>query len=147
MEDCNGEDHLDEFGKEYNNKTDKLIEMPPEILNKGMNLESSSHDTSIVVSTHNHTLDVKGCSDKELEAIESAVLVEEPSSIEDNNISAPAPTTTIISEKTAEDSPWAEREQSISGSSTSMIGDTLFKGESKFTQIMHGILNMFEIIG
>ncbi|XP_052143863.1 ATP-dependent RNA helicase DRS1-like [Oryza glaberrima] len=127
LEDCNGEDHLDEFGKEYNNKTDKLIEMPPEILNKGMNLESSSHDTSIVVSTHNHTSDVKGCSDKELEAIESAVLVEEPSSIEDNNISAPAPTTTIISEKTAEDSPWAEREQSISGSSTSMIGDTLFK--------------------
>uniref|UniRef100_A0A0D3F2K6 RNA helicase n=1 Tax=Oryza barthii TaxID=65489 RepID=A0A0D3F2K6_9ORYZ len=118
LEDCNGEDHLDEFGKEYNNKTDKLIEMPPEILNKGMNLESSSHDTSIVVSTHNHTSDVKGCSDKELEAIESAVLVEEPSSIEDNNISAPAPTTTIISEKTAEDSPWAEREQSISGTAT-----------------------------
>uniref|UniRef100_A0A0E0NBU5 RNA helicase n=1 Tax=Oryza rufipogon TaxID=4529 RepID=A0A0E0NBU5_ORYRU len=127
LEDCNGEDHPDEFGKEYNNKTDKLIEMPPEILNKGMNLESSSHDTSIVVSTHNHTLDVKGCSDKELEAIESAVLVEEPSSIEDNNISAPVPTTTIISEKTAEDSPRAGREQSISGSSTSMIGDTLFK--------------------
>uniref|UniRef100_A0A0E0IYB7 RNA helicase n=1 Tax=Oryza nivara TaxID=4536 RepID=A0A0E0IYB7_ORYNI len=118
LEDCNGEDHPDEFGKEYNNKTDKLIEMPPEILNKGMNLESSSHDTSIVVSTHNHTLDVKGCSDKELEAIESAVLVEEPSSIEDNNISAPVPTTTIISEKTAEDSPRAGREQSISGTAT-----------------------------
>uniref|UniRef100_A0A0E0CI32 RNA helicase n=1 Tax=Oryza meridionalis TaxID=40149 RepID=A0A0E0CI32_9ORYZ len=108
-----------------NVQTDELIEMPPEILNKGMNSESSSHDTSIVISTHNHTLDVKGCSDKELETIETAVLVEEPSSAEVNT-SAPAPTT-IISEKTAEDSPRAEREQSISGSSTSMIGDTLFK--------------------
>uniref|UniRef100_A0A0E0JXG0 RNA helicase n=1 Tax=Oryza punctata TaxID=4537 RepID=A0A0E0JXG0_ORYPU len=126
LEDCNGEGHLDEFGKEYDNETDELIEMPPEILNKGMNSESSSHDTSIVVSTHNHTLDVKGFSDKELETIETTVLVEEPSCTEDKNTTAPAPTTTI-SEKTVDNSPRAEREQSISGSSTSMIGDTLFK--------------------
>uniref|UniRef100_A0A0E0JYV0 RNA helicase n=1 Tax=Oryza punctata TaxID=4537 RepID=A0A0E0JYV0_ORYPU len=120
--DCNGEDHLDDFGKE----SDEVIEIPPEILNKGMNSESSSHDTSIAVSTHNHTLDNYTSFIEELETIETAVLVEEPSFIEDNKTRAPEPTTTI-SEKIAEDSPRAEREQSISGSSTSMIGDTLFK--------------------
>uniref|UniRef100_A0A0E0NBU4 Uncharacterized protein n=1 Tax=Oryza rufipogon TaxID=4529 RepID=A0A0E0NBU4_ORYRU len=67
LEDCNGQDHLDEFGKEYRVKSDKAIEIPPEILNKEMISESSSNDTSIVVSTHNHTLDVKGWSDKEFE--------------------------------------------------------------------------------
>uniref|UniRef100_A0A0D9YPF9 Uncharacterized protein n=1 Tax=Oryza glumipatula TaxID=40148 RepID=A0A0D9YPF9_9ORYZ len=67
LEDCNGQDHLDEFGKEYRAKSDKAIEIPPEILNKEMISESSSNDTSIVVSTHNHTLDVKGWSDKEFE--------------------------------------------------------------------------------
>ncbi|KAL5213113.1 hypothetical protein ABZP36_023960 [Zizania latifolia] len=142
LEDWNGEDHLDDSSKECKDKTNKIIEIPLQILNRGMNSESSSHDTNIVASTGNNMLDVEGCSDKEhekeLKTTETVILVEEPKFNEElvvhgeikskqNNISAPVATTTNT-KKAEEDIPKAEREQSTSGNSTSLIGDTLSKG-------------------
>lgn len=142
LEEWNGEDHLDGFNKKYEDKRNKGIEIPPETLNKGMNSECSSYNTGIVASTGNHILDFECCSDKEhkkeMKTTETAILLEEPKFIEElrvdveiqeNNISAPAVTTTN-SKKTTEDSPKAEGVQSISGSSTGMIGG-LFKGIQK----------------
>uniref|UniRef100_J3LAY8 RNA helicase n=1 Tax=Oryza brachyantha TaxID=4533 RepID=J3LAY8_ORYBR len=143
LQDSNGEDHLDVFDKECKDNINEVIEIPPEILNKGVDLKSNNHDTIIVASTHNHTLDVKGCSGKELGTTEPAVSVEEPNFVEelraqteitskDNNTSAPV-CTTSNSGKTVEGSRSAEREQSISRRSTSMTGDTCFKA----TTVIH----------
>uniref|UniRef100_A0A0E0CI30 Uncharacterized protein n=1 Tax=Oryza meridionalis TaxID=40149 RepID=A0A0E0CI30_9ORYZ len=89
LEDCNhGEDYLDESDKEYRDKSDDVVVM-----------------TQVFLFQHT-TIHWMSKADKELETIETTILVEEPSFIEDNNTSALAPTTTI-SDKTAEDSPRA----------------------------------------
>ncbi|KAG8070275.1 hypothetical protein GUJ93_ZPchr0006g42015 [Zizania palustris] len=106
--------------------------------------ESSSQETNIVASMGNNMLDVEGCSDKEhekeLKTTETVISVEEPKFNElvvhgeikskQNNLSAPVATTTNT-KKAEEDISEAEREQSISGNSTSLIGDTLSKGIQK----------------
>uniref|UniRef100_A0A0E0JXF8 RNA helicase n=1 Tax=Oryza punctata TaxID=4537 RepID=A0A0E0JXF8_ORYPU len=145
LEVCNGEDHLDEFGKEYRAKPDEVIEIPPEILNKLMNSESSSNDT-IVVSTHNHTLDVKGWSDKELEKT-----AEREQSISESSTSMIGDTvlkeaTVIHSKKTTEDTAKAEWGQSTSGKSTGMIGEAHFRGQIFFLNLIRRKIHAYTLI-
>ncbi|KAL6604613.1 hypothetical protein ACP70R_043040 [Stipagrostis hirtigluma subsp. patula] len=141
MEELHGKNQIDGFTKESEDKINNVIEMAPEMLNKGTNSQSS-HNSRTVAPIGNHVLDTGDCSDrehkKELSTVQTGTLLEEPKCIEElrpdaqtkNKISAPADTTTNSNKRT-EDTPKPEGRQSIGGSSISMTGQEYFKGYTK----------------
>ncbi|KAL6630102.1 hypothetical protein ACP70R_029867 [Stipagrostis hirtigluma subsp. patula] len=139
LEELNGKNQIDGFTKDSEDKRNNIIEMAPEILNKGTNSENR-HNSRHVVPTGNHVLDTgDDCSDKEhkkeLNAAQRGTLLEEQElrsdmQTKENKISASADTTTNSNRK-IEDTPRAEGRQSIGGSSISMTGQEYFKGIPK----------------
>ncbi|KAL6630098.1 hypothetical protein ACP70R_029863 [Stipagrostis hirtigluma subsp. patula] len=142
LEELNSKNKTDGFTKEFfEEKRNNVIEMPPEMLNKGTNSENS-HSSRTEAPRGNHVLVTGDCSakeHKELNTAQTGTLLEEPKCIEklrsdaqtkENKISAPADTTTNSNIKT-EDTPKAEGRQSTGGSSISMTGQEYFKGIPK----------------